>query len=68
MAKEIKVPICEKVALTIEEASVYSNIGINKLYELTNNPRCTFVLFVGKKRLIKRKDFDRYIEQTLQIS
>ena len=61
------IPISEKVALSIEEASAYSNIGINKLYDMTNNPRCDFVLWVGKKRLIKRKAFDRYIENTLEI-
>lgn len=63
----INVPISEKVALSIEEASAYSNIGINKLYELTNHPACNFVLWVGRKRLIKRKAFDKYIENTVEI-
>ena len=49
-----QVPIWEKVTLTLEEAAEYSNIGINKIRELSNNPRCNFVIFVGKKRLIKR--------------
>lgn len=58
------VPIWEKVTLTIEEAAEYSNIGINKISDLLNEPSCTFVLFVGKKRLVKRKEFERYIEKT----
>lgn len=62
------VPIWEKVTLTIEEAAVYSNIGITKLYEMTNNPSCNYVLHVGdRKRLIKRKEFERYISQNIQI-
>lgn len=65
MAKDI--PIWQKIALTIEEASALSNIGINRLYELTNNPRCSFVLYIGKKRLIKRKEFEKYIENSIEI-
>lgn len=62
------VPIWEKLTLTIEEAAVYSNIGITKLYEMTSNPTCNFVLYVGnRKRLIKRKEFERYISQNIQI-
>lgn len=43
-------PIYQKCALTIEEAADYSNIGQNKLSELLKNPRCNFVLYVGKKK------------------
>lgn len=62
------VPIWEKVTLTIDEASEYSNIGTNRLYEMTNEPSCPFVLYVGKRgRLIKRKEFEKYIEKTTDI-
>lgn len=57
------VPIWEKLNLTIEEAVAYSNIGRNKLYEMCEDPRCPFVLFVGKKRLIKRKVFEKYMQE-----
>lgn len=63
-----KVPIWEKVTLTIEEAAEYSNIGINKISALLNQPSCPFVLYVGeRKRLVKRKEFERYIEKTYGI-
>lgn len=61
------VPIWEKAALTIEEAAAYSNIGINRIREITDEPNCDFVLWVGKKRLIKRKLFDKYIDSTYSI-
>ena len=62
------VPIENKIALTIPEAAEYSNIGQNKLYELINDPRCGFVLWVGNtKRLIKRKEFDRFISENIEI-
>ena len=61
------IPIWEKMNLTVEEAAEYSNIGIHKIYELVNEPSCPFVLYVGKKRVIKRKEFEKYIEKTNQI-
>ncbi len=61
------IPIWEKQNLTIEEASKYSNIGQKALRKITNDPRCPFVLYVGTKRLIKKKLFDVYIEKTLEI-
>lgn len=62
------VPIWEKVNLTVEEAAEYSNIGINKISAMLNEPGCPFVLFVGRgKRLVKRKEFERYIEKTSEI-
>ena len=61
------IPVWRKVTLTKEEAAAYSHIGINKLEELLKVPNCPFVLYVGKKKLIKRKEFERYIEKTLEI-
>ena len=53
-----EVPIWEKTNLTIEGAASYSNIGLGKLREITNSSNCKFVLWVGNKRLIKRKLFE----------
>ena len=58
--------IC-KVALTIKEAAEYSNIGINKLECLLRSPRCPFVLYVGKKKLVKRKEFEKFISDNIEI-
>lgn len=65
MIKEI--PIWEKSNLTLEEATAYSGIGINKLRKLTNDDKCEFVLWVGTKRLIKRKKLDEYLEKHFSI-
>lgn len=61
------VPVWEKVTLTLDEAAKYSNIGINKIREISNNPRCNFVIFVGKKRLIKRKEFEKFISDNVEL-
>ena len=62
-----EIPLWEKSNLTLKEASIYSGIGINKLRQLTNDDNCNFVLWVGSKRLIKRKVFDSYIEKIFSI-
>ncbi len=56
------VPIWEKSNLTLKEAASYSGIGINQLRDMSNEPDCDFVLFVGRKRLIKRAVLDKYLE------
>lgn len=63
----VTVPIGEKSNLTLDEAAAYFNIGVNKLREISNDDNCTFVLWVGSKRLIKRKAFDAYLEKAYSI-
>ena len=60
-----KVPIHLKVTLTIREAAEYSNIGINKIDSLLRTPNCPFVLYVGTKKLVKRKEFEEFLSQRL---
>ena len=67
MGYKDRVPLWEKSNLTLEEAAAYSGIGINKLRTLSDDENCPFVLWVGSKRLIKRRLFDQYIEQVYSI-
>lgn len=62
-----EVPIWEKSNLTLEEAAAYSGIGINKLRKLTESENCQFVLWIGSKRLIKRKRLDEYVDRTYSL-
>ena len=62
-----KVPIHLKMTLTTKEAAEYRNIGINKIDSMLRSPNCPFVLFVGTKKLVKRKEFEQYISQRLVI-
>lgn len=61
------IPTWQKLNLTPKEASEYSNIGLNKMDELLNNPMCNFVLHIGKKRLVKRKEFEKFLENAVEI-
>ena len=53
--QDMRLPIDRKMLLSIREAAEYSNIGINKIDEMLKQPNCPFVLFVGNKKLVKRK-------------
>ncbi|WP_308542208.1 excisionase [uncultured Oscillibacter sp.] len=55
------------MTLTIKEAAEYSNIGINKIESMLKQPNCPFVLYVGAKKLVKRKEFEAYISGSLVI-
>ena len=61
------VAIKDKVALTIPEAAEYSNIDQNKLSELMKKPRCPFVLYAENKKLVKRKEFERFISESIEL-
>ena len=65
--KTERVPIHKKMTLTIKEAAEYSNIGINKIDGMLRMPNCPFVLYVGTKKLVKRKEFEEYIERNIVI-
>lgn len=65
MKKEV--PIWEKSNLTLEEAAAYFGIGINKLRKMTETESCSFVLWCGSKRLIKRKLLEEYLKKSYSI-
>lgn len=65
--EELRVPIHLKITLTIREAAEYSNIGINKIDSMLRQPNCPFVLYVGTRKLVKRREFEEYIRQETTI-
>ena len=65
--KSRQVPIWEKSNLTLEEAAAYSGIGINKLREISDSKDCTFVLWNGTKRLLKRRRLDEHLDRLFSI-
>ena len=64
---KVEVPVWEKEALTLEEAAAVTGIGINKLRDISNSKDCDFVLWVGTKRLLKRKQLNKFISETYSI-
>lgn len=62
-----RIPVQQKMTLTIREAAEYSNIGINKINEMLRQPNCPFVLYVGSRKLVKRQAFEDYINSKVVI-
>ena len=60
------VPVWEKAMLTVDEAVAYSGIGRDKLIELAER-ESGLILWVGSKRLFKRKKLDEIIENAHSI-
>lgn len=65
--KTNRVPIWYKVNLTIEEAAEYTSIGRDKLYDMTSQEDCPFVLWIGSKRLVKRKRLEEFLDKRYSI-
>ena len=61
------VPLCEKWLLSIEEAAAYFGVGQNRLAKLASQDGCKFVVFVGAKKLIKRKKFEEFLDEQYAI-
>lgn len=57
------VPIWEKYALSVEEASVYFHIGQNKLRDfIKQNDGANWILVSGNRSLIKRELFKSMLD------
>ena len=63
----LNIPIYQKLNLTVEEAVAYSNIGENTLRDELVKPHCPFVLKIGNRKLIKRKEFEEWNSQQYKI-
>lgn len=66
-ANKVQVPIWHKSNLTVEEAVAYTGIGRGKLKEMSNGEDCPFVLWIGSKRMFKRKQLDEYIDKKFSV-
>jgi len=63
-----KVPLWEKYTLSVDEAALYFGIGQNRLRSIVaSNPSADYIVTVGAKTLIKRKVFERYIDEATAI-
>ncbi len=64
----MSVPIWKKTFLSLEEGAEYYGIGINRLRDLTDQKECeNYILWSGRKRLIKREAFEAYLNGLYSI-
>lgn len=59
--------LSQKYLLTLEEASQYTGLGLQKLRDLSNAEDCPFVLWNGSKRMFKREKLEEYLSNAYSI-
>ena len=62
-----KVPLAQKELLTLREAAAYTGIGINRLRRMSDDEDCSFVLWVGSKRMLKRRELEQYLAEAYSV-
>ena len=67
MRKPKEVPIWERALLTVEEAADYTGIGINRLRSISQNQQNGLILFVGSKKMFKRKKLEEYLDRSFSV-
>ncbi len=63
----IEVPLNQRVLLTIPEAAKYTGIGVNSLRRLANKRNCKLIVWVGARKMFRRKQLDEYLENASSI-
>lgn len=69
-SNKLEVPIWERFLLTVKEASIYFNIGENKLQKITNDymeSDYKFVIQNGGRKMIKREKFEKFLNDVSSI-
>lgn len=64
------VPIWERYLLTVSESAKYFNIGENKMQRIANeneDSEYRFVVMNGNRKMINRKRFEKYIDDSNSI-
>lgn len=63
-----EVPLWEKYALTIREASALFHIGEHKMRQIvTENADADFIFMIGNRTMIKRKMFEIYLDEAAAL-
>lgn len=65
-----KISLSEKFLLTIKEASIYFNIGENKLYKIAAEhmeSEFRFIIQNGSRMMINRKKFEEFLNNSTSI-
>ena len=65
--KNVEIPVWEKTLLTLNEASAYTGLGINRLRTIANSHQNELVVWVGSRMMFKRKKLEEYLENAETI-
>lgn len=67
MVAKPAVPVVDKLVWTVKEASACTGLGESLIRDLAKQENCPFVLRVGRRICIKRKEFEEYLSQVREI-
>lgn len=68
IGKDMPLPWWEKYTLTVEEAAIYFGIGEKTLRRFLNEHKDSdFIICNGTKILVKRKLFEKYIDENMNV-
>lgn len=60
-----RVPLNEKLNLTVAEAATYSGIGQNRIRQWMKEDACPFRLWVNEQKMVvRRKEFEEFLHST----
>lgn len=62
-----KIPIKDKVLLTINEAAEYIGVGHTAIRKFIDGREDEFCVLVGNRKLIKREKFEKYIKNNVTV-
>ena len=62
-----KIPMKEKVLLTINDAAEYFGVGHTAIRKFLDGREDEFCVRVGNRRLIKREKFEKYIKDEVTV-
>lgn len=65
--KNVDIPVWERTLLTLNEASAYTGLGINRLRRIANSNENELVVWAGSKRMFKRRKLDEYLERSVSL-
>ncbi len=61
------VPIWNKWLLSLPEAAAYTGIGMCGLREMSNEPGCDYVIWIGGKRMFKRTKLEEHLNKSWSV-
>ncbi len=65
--RTLKLPVGDKYALTLREASAYFNIGEKRIRRIAEDHRGELSVYSGNKYLIIRHKFEKFLDETETI-
>ena len=57
----------DKPFMTLTEAAAFTGVGQHKLAEMSDDPDCEFVFWIGRKRMFMRDKLVEYLSKAYSI-